>query len=51
MTPKKKVDAEKKAEKVESEKKVKKATSITDLPGIGPATADKLVEAGFSTFS
>lgn len=27
----------------------KSVTSITDLPGIGPSTAAKLVEAGFST--
>ncbi|MFW9906788.1 MAG: DNA repair and recombination protein RadA [Candidatus Thorarchaeota archaeon] len=29
--------------------KIKTVTSITDLPGIGPSTAAKLVEAGFST--
>ncbi|MFX0171078.1 MAG: DNA repair and recombination protein RadA [Candidatus Hodarchaeota archaeon] len=29
--------------------KEKKITTITDLPGIGPSTAAKLVEAGFST--
>ncbi|MHA1214561.1 MAG: DNA repair and recombination protein RadA [Candidatus Hodarchaeales archaeon] len=34
-----------------SEKKSnsKKATSITDLPGVGPSTAQKLIEAGYST--
>ncbi|MCK4847728.1 MAG: DNA repair and recombination protein RadA [Candidatus Heimdallarchaeota archaeon] len=31
------------------DKRVKKATTITDLPGIGPSTESKLIEAGFST--
>ena len=49
MAPKKK-DAEVKEEiSTKNDTKVKKATSITDLPGIGPSTAAKLVEAGFST--
>ena len=30
-------------------KKTSAVTSITDLPGIGPSTAAKLIEAGFST--
>ena len=49
MTPKKKVDVENGNQDVENGKKEKKATTITDLPGIGPSTAAKLVEAGFST--
>jgi len=32
----------------EKESKEKKELSIQDLPGIGPATADKLAEAGFT---
>ncbi len=46
MTPKKKVDELKEKKIVNDDKK---ATTITDLPGIGPSTAAKLVEAGFST--
>jgi DNA repair protein RadA len=45
MTPKKKTDETE--TKVETQEK--KATTITDLPGIGPSTAAKLIEAGFST--
>ncbi|MCC6018179.1 MAG: DNA repair and recombination protein RadA [Candidatus Verstraetearchaeota archaeon] len=37
-----------KEEKVE-EKKVKKIRSISDLPGVGPATEQKLIEAGYKT--
>jgi DNA repair protein RadA len=49
MAPKKK-DAEVKEEiSTKKDTKVNKATGITDLPGIGPSTAAKLVEAGFST--
>jgi len=29
--------------------KVKEVKSITDLPGVGPATANKLIEAGYGT--
>ncbi len=32
-----------------SEKEEKKPKDITDLPGIGPATAHKLIEAGFTS--
>jgi DNA repair protein RadA len=43
MTPTKKTD------ETIIQAKEKKITTITDLPGIGPSTAAKLVEAGFST--
>ena len=44
MSPKKKTDS------VESPLSAEpKIVSITDLPGIGPTTANKLIEAGFST--
>lgn len=56
MTPKKKVDATVSSNNDINDNKAKtninkgkKANSITDLPGIGPTTAAKLVEAGFST--
>ncbi len=40
-------DAEK--DIIEIELKPKKALSVTDLPGVGPATAEKLAAAGFDT--
>ena len=46
MAPKKKTETD---ETTEVDTKTKTVTSITDLPGIGPSTAAKLVEAGFST--
>ncbi|MFX1504826.1 MAG: DNA repair and recombination protein RadA [Promethearchaeota archaeon] len=46
MVPKKKTETE---DKTKVGTKTKTVTSITDLPGIGPSTAAKLVEAGFST--
>ncbi|MFX0084192.1 MAG: DNA repair and recombination protein RadA [Candidatus Hodarchaeota archaeon] len=56
MTPKKKADTTEEPTKEKNEKysnlgskQGKKVNSITDLPGIGPTTASKLVEAGFST--
>ncbi|MHA1940970.1 MAG: DNA repair and recombination protein RadA [Candidatus Hodarchaeales archaeon] len=49
MAPKKKEQDIVQQGKAKDEKKAKKATMITDLPGIGPSTAAKLVEAGFST--
>lgn len=56
MTPKKKADKSEGSTKEEnntvpdtSTKKEKKVSSITDLPGIGPTTASKLIEAGYST--
>ena len=49
MAPRKKVAEVKESVSTEEDKKIKKATTITDLPGIGPSTAAKLVEAGFST--
>jgi DNA repair protein RadA len=49
MAPKKKDAEVKERISTKNDTKVKKATTITDLPGIGPSTAAKLVEAGFST--
>jgi DNA repair protein RadA len=49
MSPKKKSDSLEESNSTEDETKEKKATTITDLPGIGPSTAAKLIEAGFST--
>ena len=49
MPAKKKDQSETKAETASNNQQKKKATTITDLPGIGPSTAAKLVEAGFST--
>lgn len=49
MAPRKKEEVTAKENETKIEKKEKKATTITDLPGIGPSTAAKLVEAGFST--
>jgi DNA repair protein RadA len=56
MTPKKKADTTEESTREKDisnfnpgNKKGKKVNSITDLPGIGPTTASKLVEAGFST--
>ncbi|MFW9780171.1 MAG: DNA repair and recombination protein RadA [Candidatus Heimdallarchaeota archaeon] len=49
MPPKKKTEETNSAGKSESGKQPKKATTITELPGIGPSTATKLIEAGFST--
>ena len=56
MTPKKKADKSEGSTKEKnntvsdtSTKKGKKVSSITDLPGIGPTTASKLIEAGYST--
>jgi DNA repair protein RadA len=46
MAPKKKTET---TESKKVDTKTKTVTSITDLPGIGPSTAAKLVEAGFST--
>jgi len=40
--------SEKKEEKKETETKAK-ITSIMDLPGIGPQTAEKLIQAGYKT--
>lgn len=49
MAPKKKSQDIQTSPKAKNRKNNNKATSITDLPGIGPSTAAKLVEAGFST--
>jgi DNA repair protein RadA len=46
MTPKKKTETN---GPTKADTKTKTVTSITDLPGIGPSTAAKLIEAGFST--
>ncbi|HIP85401.1 MAG TPA: DNA repair and recombination protein RadA, partial [Pyrodictium sp.] len=34
---------------VSSKKTKKEIKTLTDLPGVGPATASKLIEAGYST--
>jgi len=52
MSPKKKIEHSEDVEDEKFEDKSKrpsKPSSITDLPGIGPSTAQKLIEAGFST--
>ena len=49
MPAKKKDESTDKASTTNNSQKSKKATTITDLPGIGPSTAAKLVESGFST--
>lgn len=49
MSPKKKPEKIEISTNSKAGKKTNNVTSITDLPGIGPSTAAKLVEAGFST--
>lgn len=49
MSPKKKSEKTDMPTKSKAGKKTNSVTSITDLPGIGPSTAAKLIEAGFST--
>jgi DNA repair protein RadA len=49
MAPKKKTETTETSTTTKADKTTKAVTSITDLPGIGPSTAAKLVEAGFST--
>lgn len=49
MSPKKKTEENESKNQVKSDKEPKKATTITELPGIGPSTAAKLIEAGYST--
>ncbi|MHA2243365.1 MAG: DNA repair and recombination protein RadA [Candidatus Hodarchaeales archaeon] len=49
MAPKKKSEKTETSTETKASKKTNTVTSITDLPGIGPSTAAKLVEAGFST--
>ncbi len=49
MPAKKKDESTDKASTNTNNQKSRKATTITDLPGIGPSTAAKLVESGFST--
>ncbi len=49
MSPKKKSEKIEISTESKAGKKTDNVTSITDLPGIGPSTAAKLVEAGFST--
>ena len=49
MTPRKKESNTDTSSDNKTATKTKKATSITDLPGIGPSTAAKLVEAGYSS--
>jgi DNA repair protein RadA len=49
MSPKKKVTESESSSDSTNTKAKNKASSITDLPGIGPSTAAKLVESGYSS--